>query len=622
MIRNTFRLPCLVAAMAITSISIAAELKSPDGKLVVALELRQIGEQRGCPVYSVTWRGKPILAESRLGLLIENAQPLDRDLRTVGSGTSSADSIWNPVYGERAEIRDRYNQLSIDLEDAQSRRLRLIFRAYDEGVAFCYSIPEQSGLRNVTITSELTQFRFTENHLAYAVYSAQGVYSAVPLDQIKANCERPLTVRVADDLWVAIAESRLVDYARMRLRPATGQSHTLEAMLGSKVTIRPAYTTPWRVVMVGEAPGQLLERNDLILNLNDPCAIKDTNWIRPGKVIREVTLSTAGGKACVDFAAAQGIQYVEYDAGWYGAENDRKSDATKVDPDPARTGGRKDLDLKEVIRYANEKGIGIILYVNHIALERQLDEILPLYQKWGVKGIKFGFVNVGSQQWTSWLHDAIRKAADHKLMVDVHDEYRPTGYSRTYPNLMTVEGVGGNETMPTAEHNCTLLFTRYLCGPADYTICWYSNRIKTTHAHQLALAVVYYSPWQFVYWYDRPQMYKGERETEFFRHVPTVWDDTRVIHGEIGRLCTIARRSGDEWYLGTINAGQRRQIEIPLTFLAPGRKYAASIYADRSPDGSTPTAVDARTQPVDATTTLKADLAADGGQAVRIVPAR
>ena len=176
----------------------------------------------------------------------------------------------------------------------------------------------------------------------------------------------------------------------------------------------------------------------------------------------------------------------------------------------------------------------MILYVNHLALEQQLDEILPLYEKWGVKGVKFGFVNVGSQHWTRWLHEAIRKAAEHQLMVDVHDEFRSTGYQRTYPNLMTVEGILGNEGFPSPVHNATLPFTRFLTGPADYTYCWYSPRLKTTHAHQLALSTIYYSPWQFLYWYDRPAMYRGEPALEYWKHLPTAWDETRVLRGEIG----------------------------------------------------------------------------------------
>ena len=377
-----------------------------------------------------------------------------------------------------------------------------------------------------------------------------------------------------------------------------------------------------------------MENNFLILNLNDPCALADTSWIKPGKVIREVTLTTIGGKACVDFAVRRGLQYVEFDAGWYGYEYDPKSDASAVNLDPKRSKGP--LDLPEVIRYAATKDIGIILYVNHLAAEKQLDQILPLYQEWGVKGVKYGFVNVGPQEWTSWLHQAIRRAADHKLMVDVHDEYRPTGYTRTYPNLMTVEGVSGDETSPVNRQTLTLQFMRFLAGPADNTICYYDARVdkNATHAYQLAKAVCLYSPWQFLYWYDRPpaspQKTTGaggaapvmgeEPELEFYNHVSTVWDDTRVIHGKIGEYAVIARRSGASWFIGAMNSGEDRTLAVPLTFLEAGREYTAHIYSD-DPATQTRTHVKVERRPVTAATVLQVAMSAQGGQAIRISPA-
>jgi alpha-glucosidase len=253
-------------------------------------------------------------------------------------------------------------------------------------------------------------------------------------------------------------------------------------------------------------------------------------------------------------------------------------------------------------------------------LERQLDDLLPLYQQWGVKGLKFGFVNVGPQKWTAWLHDAVRKCAQYHLVVDIHDEYRPTGWSRTYPNLLTQEGVRGNEEMPPAEHNLILPFTRFLCGPADATFCWYDRRIKTSHAHQLAASVVYFSPLQFLFWYDKPAQCRWEPELEFWKNLPTVWDDSRVLQGAIGQYITTARRQGDAWYVGTLNAVHRRQLEIPLSFLTPGRKYTAMICGDARPDGSAPAEVSVQSQTVDSTTVVRADLAANGGQALRLVP--
>ncbi len=596
------------------AIADAAEVRSPDGNVVVTVDLVSVGGLEGCPAYSVTYRGRPVLVESRLGLDLAGAPGLDHGFKIAATSRAGRDETWKPVYGERSVIRDCYHELVVELEDEQSppRRLVLKFRAYDEGAAFCYLIPALPGPGQVAIAAEQTRFRFAGDPIVWATYSAQGIYHSVPLDSVKPDCERPLTVEVADDCYAAIAEARLVDYARMRLRPAEGEPRTLRAMLGGAVHAALPFVSPWRVILLGDTPGRLIEHNDLILNLNDPCALADTSWIKPGKVIREVTLTTAGGKACVDFAAAHGLQYVEFDAGWYGPEGDPRSDARAV--------ARPDLDLQEVIRHGNDKGIGVILYVNRRALERQMDEIFPLYERWGVKGVKFGFVQVGSQEWTAWVNAGVRKAAAHHLMVDIHDEFRPTGYSRTYPNLMTVEGVRGNETFPTPESDATLPFTRFLAGPADYTICWYSARLRNTHAHQLACAVVYYSPWQFLYWYDRPAQYRGEPALAFFEEVPTVWDDTRVLQGKIGRWVTIARRSGDRWYVGTLNAVERRRLEIPLSFLERGRRYVATIYSDASPDGGDRTGVKVEAIPVDAGTLIRADLAANGGHAMRITP--
>lgn len=381
--------------------------------------------------------------------------------------------------------------------------------------------------------------------------------------------------------------------------------------------------------MIAESPGKLLENNDLFLNLNAPCAIADTSWIKPGKVIREVTLTTAGAKACVDFAARRKLQYVEFDAGWYGPENDAVSDATTVTLDPKRSRGP--LDLPGVIRYAEEKGIGVILYVNRRALEKQLDELLPLYRKWGVKGLKYGFVRVGSQEWTSWLHEAVRKAAAHGLMVDVHDEYRPTGYSRTYPNFMTQEGIRGDEARPSNKLTLTILFTRMLAGAGDNTICYYAPEVANlrTHGCQLAKAVCLYSPWQFLYWYDRPTGTGGGRggviaddpELEFFDHVPSAWDDTKVLHGRIGEYAVLARRSGENWFVGAMNNETPRRLELALEFLEPGKRYEATIHRD-DPSLSTATMVRTERRIVTRETVLSVKLLANGGEAIRIVPAK
>lgn len=609
----------------------AAEVKSPSGNVIASFKTGEQGEL----LYSVKYRGKLVVLESRLGLELQGAPSISEGFRVVNVAHSTHDGTWKPVYGERSVVRDRYNQMLVELSDngQPPRGLSLTFRAYDEGAAFRYEIPKQEFAKEIHITKENSEFHFTCDYRSWAVYSAQGRYEETSVGNIKAGCERPLVVGIDDRTYVAVGEASLVDYARMKLGPLAGAPFALVSQLSSHVKAQLPLKTPWRVVMVADSPGELLENNDIFLNLNDPCAIEDTSWIKPGKVIREVTLSTSGGKACVDFAARHNLQYVEFDAGWYGHEYSDESDARTVTVDPERSPGP--LDLPEVIRYADERGIGILLYVNRRALERQLDEILPLFQSWGIKGVKYGFVRVGSQDATRWLHEAVRKAAARGLMVDVHDEYRPTGYSRTYPNFMTQEGIGGDETSPTNRQTLTILFTRMLAGAGDNTICYYDARVdrNASHAYQLAKAVCLYSPWQFLYWYDRPprspqekggaggskHLIGDEPELEFFDHVPTVWDETHVIHGKIGRYAVIARRSGRQWFVGSMNADEPRTLEIPLDFLARNARYTAHIYQDdESVDTRTHVRIERR--PVDADTVLTVSLSANGGQAIRIVP--
>ena len=614
----------------------ALELKSPNGKVVVRFELKTFGETQGCPTYSVSYAGRPVLAESRLGLELSIGS-LAGNFQIISQQTSASDLTWKPLFAERETIRDHFNQAVIDLSQTTppQRRWRLTFRAYDEGAAFNYTLPQQAGLTRFVITREATQFAFTGDPTAWATYRAQGNYDPadarrqfkqakcgpVAISEIKPGVERPLTVRVGEKLYAAITEARLVDYARMKLRLAAGATNTLEAFLDAEggangeVKGQTPFTSPWRVVLLADTPGKLLEQNYLGLNLNEPCALADTAWIKPGKVIREGSLTTAGGRACVDFALRNNLQFIEYDAGWYGPENDARADARAVHLDPKRNPDPESLNLRAVIDYANANGVGVILYVNHRALEKQLDEILPLYEQWGVKGVKFGFVNVGSQHWTAWLHEAIRKAAAHHLMVDIHDEFRNTGYQRTYPNLMTCEGVGGNEEFPTPVHNATLPFTRFLTGPADYTYCWDDARLSVTKAHQLALSTIFFSPWQFLFWYDRPAQVVDEPALNYWRRLPTTWDETRVLQGEIGRRAVVARRQGQEWFVGAISPGGGK-FPIALTFLTPGKKYNAEIYSDQ------PAAKGVRCEQrtVDAGAQVFTDIATNGGLAIRLAP--
>ena len=601
-------------------------LKSPDGNVSINFELKDAAHQRGVPFYNVSYKGKDVIAPSSLGLVLRDARPLTGDFSIARVSRQNRNTTWTPLCGERKSIPDRYREMTVELREkaAPQRRLHLAFRAYNEGIALRYILPRQSALEKFTIEAEHTQFQFPSGSMGYQEHGTEGEYARAPVPAIKADCQTPLTVEIPNSVFASVAEAHLENYSRMLLSPVAAQSTLagntpLFSDLMGPVEAQTPFASPWRVIVMGEKPGDLLERNYLVLNLNPPSVIPDTSWIKPGKVIREVTLSTSGGKACVDFAVARNLSYIELDAGWYGHEYDDASDATTVTVDPKRN-PKGDLNLPEVLEYARRKNIGVLLYVNRRALEKQLDDILPLYHKWGVKGLKFGFVNVGPQQWTNWLQNAVRKAAQHQMVVDIHDAYRPTGLSRTYPNLLTQEGVRGNEHMPTAKHNVTLPFTRGVAGAADYTICYYTDRIKTTRAHQLALAAVMYSPLQFLYWYDKPAQYKGEPEIEFFDAVPTVWDDTKVLGGAVGEYVAVARQSGNHWFVGCLT-DQKREMQLPLNFLQRKTRYVAHIYGDGDLSGNAPRNVQIRRLLVDSSSVLRVAMAQSGGQAIRLVPA-
>ena len=581
-------------------------ISSPGGTFEIGFAA---GEQ-GRALYRVKRNGTEIISPSGLGFV--EGEDIDWT-RGFGapelSESIQRDESWKPVWGERSTVRDRSRSATL-VFPRQTGDLKLEVRAYDEGVAFRYVVESREDKRTIRIQREETEFRFTAEHDLWAVYSAQGKYSKVKIGEIKKSVERPCVLETAGGGVIAIAEAALVDFARMRL--GRGEApHTLVSKLHGPVDAALPLATPWRVVMAADRPGQLLENNDLLLNLNAPNKISDTSWIKPGKIIREVTLSTKGGIACVDFAVENGLQFIEFDAGWYGDQGDEASDA--------RTVSRSNLDLEAVIQYARERDIGVVLYVNRRHLERDLDDLLPLYQKWGIAGLKFGFVQHGDQKWTRWMHEAIAKCAQYKIMVDVHDEYRMTGWQRTYPNFMTAEGIGGDETRPPNEQALANLFCRMIASPADHTFCYYNGFIDqtTSHAAQLAKTVCFFSPWQFLFWYDQPSTAQGEPELEFFKHLPTTWDETRVLHGKVGEYAAIARRKGDDWFVGCLNAVEPRTLEIALDFLPGDRKFEAHIYRDDS-TVETRTKVGIERMPVESKTVIKAAMSGRGGMAIRI----
>ena len=562
-------------------------LKSPSEKLNAEIQVKNQSVQIG--LYE---KGDKVVDVKTLQLDLEE-EILCGNWLVTNQTKKAINQTWQPVYGERSLVTDQYNELELSLQsDKNQKEMTLFIRLYNEGLAFRYAF-DKLDFWNCTLTAENTQFLFAHDCDTWVTGMAQGTYSKKSLSALSGAADRPQVIQIDDNRFVAIGEAALVDYSRMKLEKSeTGFG--IQSLLSGKVNLDLAkYQSPWRYIMVATHPGQLVQNNDFVLNLNEPNQIANTSWIKPGQVIREVTLTTAGGLACVDFAADNAIEYVEFDAGWYGDEYNPESDASTITVDPKRSKGP--LDLHQIIKYADQKGVGIILYVNMKALSKQLDQILPLYKKWGVKGLKYGFVDVGDQYSTAWLHQAVRKAAKYELMVDIHDEYRPTGYSRSYPNLITQEGIRGDEESPSLDQAIYALYNRMICGAGDYTNCYFAERVTEKmggRAGQLAKLVAIYSPWQFVYWYDRPEksparaggagsaesVIKTDVVTRFYNSIPTVWDDTRFMDGKMGDYAVVARRSGSDWYISVLNAGEKKQVSVLLDFLKDVTAYNATLY--------------------------------------------
>ena len=629
------RLPFLLLMLIVAVAAQAVEtLQSPNGKYQFTFS-----QKEGKLLYSLDYAGKPVveagelgvnidnhLVESAMGIPVDNSKVWTHGMEVTSVDRRSEDNTWKPVYGEYAQIRDRYNEMTIHLlkggkhqdgggtayDKRQQYLLDIIVRAYDEGVAIRYHFPEATNGLFMHITDDLTSFRFAPGAEAYHYAWAQAHANKVKLLKSEAawkdEAERPLTLQLANGLYAAIGEAALTDFVRGKLKLKA--DNELQMAMFDSADIITAYDMPWRFIMVGEKAIDLINNKQMVLNLNTPCQISDTSWIKPGKAFRVCRLDMKTCMEGVDFCVDRGLQYIELDAGWYGPEMKMSSSALKV----LET---RDIDMPKLCQYAKSKGIGVWVYVNQRALYQELDQLLPLYEKWGISGIKFGFVQIGSQEWTTWLHNAVKKCADHHIMVDIHDEYRPTGWSRTYPNLMTQEGIGGNEEMPDAEHNTILPFTRFLCGPADYTPCYFNGRVKNTKAHQLAMPVVYYSPITFLFWYDLPNVYKGEKELDFWKYCPTVWDESKALQGEIGEYIVQARRSGNDWFVGAMTGLLARDITLNTAdFLQKGKKYRVEIYND-DPKLNTRTKVSTVVQTIKAGKILKLHLQSSGGAALR-----
>ena len=446
--------------------------------------------------------------------------------------------------------------------------------------------------------------------MAWTEQWAQAKFEYQPISSIKHPVERALTVELPQGKWVALVDADVDDWCLTKFRASEDKANTLVSVMYSPVDAVTYCATPWKVVMAADRPGDLLEHNDIIQNLNPVCRIPDAaQWVKPGKIMREVTLTTEGAMETVDFCADHHIPYMLFDWKWYMPCTSHDGDATKV---------VETLDLPRIVAYAKEKGVGVWLYVNQHALMKQAHELFPILHKWGVVGVKSGFVQYASHRWATWLHDLVRLSAENHLLMNIHDEFRPSGFSRTYPNLLTQEGILGNEEFPDATHNTVLPFTRMINGAADYTICYYDERLKNTHAHQLAASLVFYSPLQTLFWYDKPSAYRGEPEIEWFENLPTVFDDSKVLSGHPGKGIVMARRKEKEWFVGLLTNNDGAEEDVPLSFLEEGRTYLAQIYTDGGEEVKTRTHVKCVYKRVNASQVLKFRLRPRGGAAIHL----
>jgi len=547
--------------------------------------------------------------------------------------------------------------------DGSGRKLTIEARAFDDGVAFRYLVPEQPGLGQVKIAQESTEFTYPRDASTYPLildgyqsswedeYQLRNV-SGLHKDWLIAT---PYLADVPGIGWVATTEADIENYAGMYLKKVGGlANYTVQVNLSPHedregkidasyaVETATPFRSPWRVLMIADEPAKLIESN-IVLNLNPPSKIADTSWIKAGKstwdwwsgdaapsMTVKPGMNTATMKHYIDFASASGFPYMLIDAGWEAhdpnapADEPRLADITHTSPN---------IDMPELLRYAKEKNVKIWLWAHWTSVDKYMDQAFPLFEKWGVAGVKIDFMNRNDQWMTDWYRRVVTAAAEHHLMIDYHGAFPPDGLRRTYPNLMTREGVMGKEYLKwsarvTPAHNATLPFTRMLAGPMDYTPGAFGNsNLKNfvarpvmpmglgTRAHELALYVVFESELEMVS--DYPEHYAGQKEFDFIKRVPCSWDEVRAIGGVPMQWIVLARRSGDDWYVGSLTNWDARDVKVPLSFLGDG-KYVAEIYADAPDSAEEATHTVLTRQAVDKTSVLNVHMVSGGGNAMWI----
>jgi alpha-glucosidase len=637
---------------------------SPNGRLEI-----QFSTERGALVYSVRFRGHPLLDDSTIALDLDGQPSLGNNVRISQVTPSWGVDDYTPVAGKTAHVHDAYNQVTLTLAEPQppGRTFTIEARAYNDGVAFRYVVPKQPGLESYRLRQEAIGYAIAKDasawglvlpnfrspyeseylHLTVSALNAHGSFGKPELIGL------PTLMQVPGVGWMAITEAAVAGDAKMYLTsPQHGSG--LESELsplpdksGLAVVGPLPHASAWHVILVGEAPGRLVESN-LIDDLNPPSAIADTSWIHAGKASWNwwsgnvgphdspdtppapgaSVLDTSKMRYYIDFAAQSGFRYMLIDAGW-----------SKVDPnlpgktDITQTNGH--LDIASLVQYAAARNVKLWIWINHDATVAQMQTAFPLYEQWGVAGVKVDYLQEDDQPGIQFYYDVAKLAAAHHLMVDFHGATTPWGMERTYPNVLGYEATMGMEynkwsARDTPAHRATLALTRLLSGPMDYTPGGFRNAtqagfiprnrfpmVQGTRAQQLAMYVIDYVPIQMVP--DAPSAYAGQPAFQFIKDVPAAWDETRALDGFPGQYVTIARRHGRDWYLGSITDWDPRTVTVPLSFLGSGT-YTAQLYADAADAPQNPEHVALTTQTVTSSDTLTLKLAPGGGAAIRFVP--
>jgi alpha-glucosidase len=630
-------------------------LQSPDGAIEFKFEL--IGN---VPVYSIWYKDHQLIRHAAVQLVFEGEDSVLKN--TVVRDIQYREDVekYELIVGKARTISHPYHEVLIALEEAGSakRQYNLRVRAFNDGLAFRYELLEEAGTDSFSLKEERTEFRFVDNPRLLTLFlpnfttSHEGEYSLLSLSEAKPDTlmDVPTLVELPNNTYMAITEAALLDYAGMYLKPGDSVLRTaLSPRLddpGIAVKGRYPHHSPWRVMLISDRLGALLESN-MITSLNEPSRINDLTWIKPGKatfpwwngsIIPDTSFPPGNNfennKYYIDFCARNGIEYhsvVESQGHeWY--VND--GEGYQPGPNAEVTKPVAGIDMKAICDYATSKGVKVRVWVHWKALYPKIDTAFRLFEEWGLTGMMVDFMDRDDQEMIRIKEEILQKAAKHKLHIQFHGVEKPTGLSRTYPNEWTREGTLNYEVNKwdrrvTPDHDLNIVFTRLIAGPADYHLggfraapdsLWrvqYERPLMMgTRCHMLAMYVVLESYLGMVC--DYPAAYEGQPGFEFIRQVPTVWDQTKVVQAELGKYVCIARQKDRNWYVGAINNSEAREISVPLTFLGPG-EFDLTIYRDGSETEKDPNKLEIEKMTVTRDEVLKVKMAAGGGMAMRIV---